>query len=573
MDNKEKDSIENKNERVCAVPGCNNSLEGFRKGAKVCLDKHVRKCVSCGKEMIVNRYDPTKDTCSQKCSYFKNTGYWNPSQNPEVKKKKEESLAKNFGDGDISKARKKVAAHQAKLYKERTGYINPGQNPEVKKKVKETVAKNFGDGDYDTAQQNLYRRRSGTYKERTGYINPGQNPEVRKKVKDTVNRKYGVDNVFQNKDIKGNIKKNLIERYGVDCNIKIPGVLDKIKKTNMEKYGVPYIVMLPEVRRSSGAISKLNLEWKKKLEDRFKMDVELEVPIDTSRSADLGIGGLLIDINPSFSHNSTISYSCLKGFCHKSDHSSCKTLKESYHSDRARIADKNGQILIQVFDWMPEDKVMDIIAAKLKVQSRRFQARATIVREISQKDANEFLDKYHLQGATKKQTVCLGLFDRGTDELLQVQTFGPSRFNKNFEWEAIRLVSKFDTFVVGGISKGWAYFVRNFEPESVISYGNLNIGHGGFDEQLGFRFENYTSPSCIWSNLNCFSDKKFVKDTTLVRLGIDRVLDRSVDSDGKPWPDYDGSFENSNEYLMLKEGFVRVFDSGSKVYSWHPVAS
>jgi hypothetical protein len=56
---------------------------------------------------------------------------------------------------------------------------------------------------------------------------------------------------------------------------------------------------------------------------------------------------------------------------------------------------------------MDINKVLDIIKAKTNKLSTRINGHKCKVREISQRDANIFLEQYHLQGGTSHQSVCV----------------------------------------------------------------------------------------------------------------------------------------------------------------------
>ena len=56
-----------------------------------------------------------------------------------------------------------------------------------------------------------------------------------------------------------------------------------------------------------------------------------------------------------------------------------------------------------------------------------------------------------MQGPVRGQTVCLGLIHEG--ELVQIMTFGKPRYNKNYQWELLRLCTNSDYNVLGGASK------------------------------------------------------------------------------------------------------------------------
>ena len=359
-----------------------------------------RRCVVCTGWFLVRKDCPDKKTCCGRCtlcyehggpdydydtalkwkyeqqrkSYKAKTGYDNPSQNPKVKAKVSEAFDRKYGDGTPGSGRSERMKQIMRNYQERTGYVNPSQDPEVLKKVRETRAKNYGDGDLDKANKELYRRRSKSYKEKTGYENPGQNPEVKAKVHDTVMDRYGVDNVFQDDDVKRRIVATTMERYGVPYVTLLPEVREKTKKDLMEKYGVPYYVMIPEVQRSSGAISKLNLRYREALEKMLpehKIDIEKLFGDDDvnekPRKADLTVGGsdVLIDLNPTISHNSTIGYRCFKGLCSvgkNGAHSECGGVKAvDYQSSRYEAARKSGWRLLQFYDWDDETRSLNYV--------------------------------------------------------------------------------------------------------------------------------------------------------------------------------------------------------------------
>ena len=358
-----------------------------------------RRCVVCTGWFLVRKDCPDKKTCCGRCtlcyehggpdydydtalkwkyeqqrkSYKAKAGYDNPSQNPKVKAKVSEAFDRRYGDGTPGSGRSERMKQIMRNYQERTGYVNPSQDPEVLKKVRETRAKNYGDGDLDKANKELYRRRSKSYKEKTGYENPGQNPEVKAKVHDTVMDRYGVDNVFQDDDVKRRIVATTMERYGVPYVTLLPEVREKTKKDLMEKYGVPYYVMIPEVQRSSGAISKLNLRYREALEKMLpahKIDIEKPFGDDVNgkpRKADLTVGGtnVLIDLNPTISHNSTIGYRCFKGLCSvgkNGAHSECGGVKAvDYQSSRYEAARKSGWRLLQFYDWDDETRSLNYV--------------------------------------------------------------------------------------------------------------------------------------------------------------------------------------------------------------------
>lgn len=533
-------------------------------------------CSECGGEYDGRvDYSPKKTikgTCSAKCSYHKKTGYWNPSQNPEVKAKKKASLAAHYGgpDGDYEKAKKAVAKKQAKLYKEKTGYVNPGQNPEVREKAKKTLADHLGNGDYKKATKVLHKKQAKAYKDKTGYDNPGQNPEVRRKVEKTVQERYGVGNVFQSDEIKEKIKSTMLEKYGVEYGYQNPEIFAKVKATTMKTYGVPYRVMAPDVKRKAGIISKTNLAWKSDLEDMLGVEFDLEVPFDLEgdhrMQADLGHGRVLIDLNPTISHNSDLSYMCMKGQCKgakTNDHSGCTApVAKNYHNERMKTAIANGFSLINVYDWTPRDFVIDEIRRRLGLQLSKISVDDVEIKRIEQKTANSFLKENSMQGPSSMQVLCYGLFV--SNELIQVLTLRKTKASSAAEFELHRLATKLGVMVDGGYGLLFEAAREIDDLKSlVIDLHYDDLVDPAAISVLGFKKDKDLPSTCYWYSLKLKHWEKPIKDSALA-YGIDKVLHRPAPD----FPDYNGSFETSNEGLMLKEGYVRVYDAGGQRMIW-----
>ena len=64
-------------------------------------------------------------------------------------------------------------------------------------------------------------------------------------------------------------------------------------------------------------------------------------------------------------------------------------------------------------------------------------------------------------------------------------TFSKPRFNKNYDYELLRLCSKKFTNIVGGASKLFKYFISKYKG-SIISYTNRRFSNGNIYRQLGF---------------------------------------------------------------------------------------
>lgn len=368
-------------------------------------------------------------------------------------------------------------------------------------------------------------------------------------------------------------------KYGVDNPSQAQEVKDKKKVTTFKNHGVYNIFLAPEVqlkaaKNNGHRISKINQKWREKLLLSTGLEFEYESIIAPGKFADLGYQNLLIDINPTISHNSTFSYPHKLGYCKKDPCEKHYPLDDLRHQKRALAAEENGKMLLQYFDWYDPEIFISIIKAKLKQDVNKVYARKTILKEISQAEANRLFRENHLMGASNGQKLCLGLFYN--DELIHVQTYGPARMTKKAEWEAIRSCSKIGYHVPGGFSKCDKYFFNKIDPESVVSYVDLSISYGHTDSMFdGWELKSLNKPSATWVRIveDEMAEKenrkplpRFVKDSTARRVSADRLLGFEV---GDKYPRFDeNGLKITNDYVFLSEGYVKMFDAGTRTYIW-----
>ena len=169
---------------------------------------------------------------------------------------------------------------------------------------------------------------------------------------------------------------------------------------------------------------------------------------------------------------------------------------------------------------------------------------------IDEYSAAQFLTYNHIQGSVKGQIICLGLFDK-KDELVEVMTFGYPRYNKKYQWELFRLASSKGCNIVGGAGKLFAQFIKELDPESIISYCNLSKFNGDVYTKLGFKLLRINDPGKWWSKSH-----RVISDTLLRQRGYDQLFGTNY---GKG---------TSNEDLMIKNWWLPVYDCGQAVYTW-----
>ena len=162
-----------------------------------------------------------------------------------------------------------------------------------------------------------------------------------------------------------------------------------------------------------------------------------------------------------------------------------------YHYNKyIQCKNKNIQLLsIWEDDWIYKtDIIKSIIKSKLGLYDIRIGARKCKITEVSAKDAKEFINKNHLQGYAIDK-IRLGLYYN--NELISIMTFAKSRFKSN-DMEIIRFCNKLGYQIIGGASKLFKYFIKNYTFNNIVSYADADISNGDIYEKLGMKYVSHT---------------------------------------------------------------------------------
>ena len=518
--------------------------------------------------------DRVKETI--RATNLKNHGVDNPMKNSEIKEKAVTNFKKAHGKAENPEGYKKRMDKTVRTNQKLYGANFPLQNEALAAKASETLKSNFG---VETPFKSKVIREKSKKKllENHGVDNPMKSDEIKKRASATVKEKYGVDHFMANESIKKKVRKTMEERYGESAFFKTEEFKEKSRLTNIARSGFPYASQDPLVKERiskaiaenaklnknylSGRISKVNRFWAKFLEESLSTPVSFEPSMGSGFAADLEIGKVLIEINPSFTHNSHIAFGCVLSNCEESNCEKHRPTAKDRHFKRAQVALEEDIPYIQIYDWDEPEKILKFLRGKLERGWRHHSARKLEVRSISVKEANLFLEENHIQGGVRGQTHRYGLLAEG--ELLAVATFGPDRFKSKASHEWLRYVVKQGHIVHGGAGRLWQVFLSEASPSSVISY--IDFDHSTrkntfFSSIEGWVEAKPTGPAKVWSK-----KEKRIYNNSLIRQGADRLLGTTY-----------GSREESglnNEQIMLLEGWLPVYTAGNRVFTWQSDSS
>jgi len=222
---------------------------------------------------------------------------------------------------------------------------------------------------------------------------------------------------------------------------------------------------------------------------------------------------------------------------------------KNYHYNKWELCQDNRIKLITIWedDWYnKQDLIKSMLRNQLGLNKNKIYARKTEIKEVNFKDAKEFLENNHIQGYAQS-SVRLGLYYN--NELVSLMTFGKRNIGKKTQFELLRFCNIKNTSIVGGASKLFHFFIKNYNPEEIISYANLDISNGNLYEILGFKNLGHTGVNYWWVKDKIkFHRSKFMKHK-LVAEGADPK-------------------KTENE-IMREKGFYKLYGLGNLKYVWN----
>ena len=193
-----------------------------------------------------------------------------------------------------------------------------------------------------------------------------------------------------------------------------------------------------------------------------------------------------------------------------------QTSEDTYEAIRMTRSQEGYPLIITEDRWKRQREMMESrLLAHLELFSQAY-ARNCEIRRIEKAEAQEFLNKHHSYGYAackyryglflKRHTGHIAEEMRSLDKLgmtegklIAVATFSNARRwikdgkeIRSYEWT--RYASLPDLRVSGGMGKLLKAFIKEVEPDDIMSYADLEWSEGEVYERLGFKSEMMKDP-------------------------------------------------------------------------------
>jgi G:T-mismatch repair DNA endonuclease (very short patch repair protein) len=468
---------------------------------------------------------------------------------------------------------------------EKYGGVSPSNSEIILNKIKKTNMEKYG-VEFPLQNEDIKSKMIANFINKWGVDNPIKSPLIKNKIRLFNLEKYGVEwQIISNSTIKKTKKTNL-RKYGHEHNWSNNEVIKKGIETKFEKYGRNGIS--DRIKNTKLLKTKLDL-------NRKYSNLEIK-SVSMNRICEIFCekhnGYYNINTNLLFQrdiHNYEICTVCNKiGNNNKSSYESeiiifLKSYKiryihsyrefgkeidiylqdykigiefngiywhselfreKNYHRDKTDFFLEKGIDIIHIWedDWLyKNDIVKSIILNKLGL-CKRLVARKCYIKEISNSESIEFLNKNHLQGHTASK-INIGLFSE--NELFSIMSFSDKRYIKNEAWEIVRLCSKIGYHIQGGASKLFKYFLEKYNPNVVISYSKRdysNIDNNVY-LKLGFCLDRIIEPGYSW----CKKYKRYNR----YNFRKDKLVSEGYDE------------KKTESQIMYERGYYKSWDSGN----------
>ena len=407
------------------------------------------------------------------------------------------------------------------------GVSTATQLQETKDKIKQTKLERYGDANYNNLEKNRLTKA-------VKYNN--ENYNNRSKYKETMLDKYGVNNGFKLNVTKENKVDHIVNNHNYTDTFRglfsdRDKAIEYLKDKKLSYFDLADIFNAPYYTVQAWA-TKLDIrdyishtfEGKSRYEDEIEEFLISLGVTNIEKHNRTVLDGQEIDL---YLPDINLGIECNGTYWHSDIY-----LPHEYHFNKSIKAASKGVRLIHIFQYEWDDakqkeKIKSLLKIALGKVVDKIYARKCEVRKISNKEASILNNLVHLQNHRNAQ-VTYGLFYNNI--LVQLMSFSK---HKKYQWEIIRGCPGSNNIVIGGVSKLFKAFLKDYNPDQVFSYCDFNKFDGKSYEELGMKFIGYTGP-----------DMKYIIKG--------KVLNRQP-----------------SKYKEIKSQVeARIFGAGSKKYLW-----
>jgi len=228
--------------------------------------------------------------------------------------------------------------------------------------------------------------------------------------------------------------------------------------------------------------------------------------------------------------------------------------ENKYHLMKTNLCENKNIQLIHIWEdnWLYKQEIVkSMILNKLGKTKNKIMARKCEIKEIdNNKLIRQFLDENHLQGFVGSR-VKIGLFYQ--EKLVSLMTFGKKRIamnssSKENEYELLRFCNKLNTTVIGGASRLFKYFLKEYIPVNITTYADRSYSNGNLYEKLGFKFVHKTQPNYYYIIDRIRKHRFNFRKDKLIKERFDKNM--------------------TEHQIMLERKIYRIYDSGSLKFIW-----
>jgi hypothetical protein len=123
--------------------------------------------------------------------------------------------------------------------------------------------------------------------------------------------------------------------------------------------------------------------------------------------------------------------------------------------------------------------------------------------------------------------------------------------DKDGYWELVRFCNKINTSVVGGASKLFKHFIKNYDPINIVSYSDKRWSTGGLYDKLGFIHDHDSKPNYYYVINNERKNRFGFRKDKLIKEGFDK--------------------NKSEHEIMLERKIYRIYDCGCRCHIWKKI--